>query len=122
MMDRLFKDRESAGQALGEALKARHLPANTLILSLEMDILNLRKRGAAPVLVAVPVGPQGTAERFADIADGCVCLLEPVVFNSVGLWYLDFHQVTEEQVLEALGNSHPGQPTQNHLFQGPGRG
>lgn len=73
--------------------------------TMELAVRVLRKRRAARIIVAVPVGPEGTAERFAEIADQCVCLFEPQVFNSVGLWYLDFHQVPEERVVEALRDS-----------------
>jgi predicted phosphoribosyltransferase len=70
--------------------------------TMELAVLVLRKKHPARIIVAVPVGPSGTTQRFADVADDCVCLLEPQVFSSVGLWYLDFHQVPEQIVVEAL--------------------
>lgn len=73
--------------------------------TMELAIRVLKKRRAGRLIVAVPVGPVGTAERFSEIADQCICLLEPKVFTSVGLWYLDFHQVPEERVIEALRES-----------------
>lgn len=73
--------------------------------TMELAVRVLRIRRAARIIVAVPVGPVGTAKRFSEVADQCVCLLEPKFFNSVGLWYLDFYQVPEERVIEALRQS-----------------
>ncbi|WP_242674300.1 phosphoribosyltransferase [Marinobacter halodurans] len=70
--------------------------------TMELAVQVLRKREARRIIVAVPVGPLGTTARFSSIADDCVCLLEPKIFNSVGLWYSDFQQVSEEEVIEAL--------------------
>ncbi|MDX1801375.1 MAG: phosphoribosyltransferase family protein [Marinobacter sp.] len=70
--------------------------------TMELAARVLRRRGAEKIIVAVPVGPEGTAARFSNIADDCICLLEPKVFNSVGLWYQDFHQVPEDRVIELL--------------------
>ncbi|WP_166264664.1 phosphoribosyltransferase [Marinobacter caseinilyticus] len=70
----------------------------TMTLAIQL----LRKRGASHIIVAVPVGPVGTVKRFTDLADQCICLMEPQGFSSVGLWYRDFHQVPESTVIEAL--------------------
>lgn len=75
--------------------------------TMELAVQVTRKRRAARIIVAVPVGPSGTNERFSKVADHCVCLLEPHMFNSVGLWYLDFGQVPEEQVMQILEQSRP---------------
>lgn len=73
--------------------------------TMELAVQVMRKRRAGRIIVAVPVGPTGTTERFSQLADNCVCLLEPQIFNSVGLWYLDFGQVSEEQVIQILKQS-----------------
>ncbi|SES78454.1 Predicted phosphoribosyltransferase [Marinobacter segnicrescens] len=70
--------------------------------TMKLAVQVLRKRGADWIIVAVPVGPPGTIERFSEVADQCVCLLEPPRFSSVGLWYLDFNQVSEDEVIQAL--------------------
>lgn len=73
--------------------------------TMELAVRVLRKRRAKRIIVATPVGPVGTTVRFSGLADQCVCLLEPQVFNSVGLWYVDFQQIPEELVVEALRDS-----------------
>ncbi len=69
---------------------------------MELAVQVLKARGAAPIIVAVPVSPPGTADRFSRLADQCICLREPAQFNSVGQWYEDFRQVTEDEVIDAL--------------------
>jgi len=62
----------------------------------------LRKRGAAKIIVAVPVGPPDTCREFEDIADEVVCASAPEYFQAVGQYYEDFSQTSDEQVRELL--------------------
>ncbi len=62
----------------------------------------LKARGAERVVLAVPVGPPGTAERLAGEFDEVVCLHEPEGFFGVGQVYVDFGQVPDEEVIELL--------------------
>ncbi len=78
--------------------------------TMELAVQVMRKRRAGRIIVAVPVGPTGTTEHFSKVADQCVCLLEPRTFNSVGLWYRDFDQVSEEEVMRILEQSRPESP------------
>ncbi|MFE1248034.1 phosphoribosyltransferase [Streptomyces sp. NPDC058735] len=62
----------------------------------------VRRREPARVLLAVPVcSPEG-AELLRAEADEVVCLHRPAAFMAVGLWYRDFDQVSDQDVLEAL--------------------
>jgi putative phosphoribosyl transferase len=62
----------------------------------------LRARGAARVVLAVPVGPSGTSERLGDEFDEVVCLSQPEGFFGIGAFYADFSQTTDEEVVELL--------------------
>ena len=62
-----------------------------------------RSRGAARVVFAAPVGPAGCAEELRDAADDVVVLRTPEHFRSVGDWYRDFDQVSDEEVAAAAG-------------------
>jgi len=62
-----------------------------------------RKRGAAKVVVAVPVSAQQTAERFRTLVDDFVAVEIPPDLYAVGAHYEDFRQITDEQVIDALG-------------------
>ena len=62
----------------------------------------LRAKGAAKLVLATPVAaPDAIASLRAD-ADDVVCLQQPDDFRAVGLWYADFHQVADEEVIACL--------------------
>jgi len=53
-------------------------------------------------VLAVPVCPPDTAAQLARIADDVVCVAAPPDFHAVGLWYEDFSQTTDAEVVELL--------------------
>lgn len=61
-------------------------------------------RASAPksVVVAVPVGPASTCRELALEADEVVCVTMPPGFEAVGQVYADFHQVSDDEVRQAL--------------------
>jgi putative phosphoribosyl transferase len=63
-----------------------------------------RERGAARVIVAVPVGARDSIRLLRSEADEVVCLLEARRLIGVGRWYDDFSPVSDEEVLELLAN------------------
>lgn len=63
----------------------------------------LKARGAAKVILAVPVAPPGTEERLAGDFDEIVCLEQPHRFFGIGQFYVDFGQVGDEEVIDLLG-------------------
>ena len=65
----------------------------------------LRQRGAAKIVVAVPVGPQDTFHEIEEQADETICLSTPEFFQAVGQYYEDFSQTTDEDVRELLGRA-----------------
>lgn len=67
-----------------------------------------RRKGAARVILAVPVAPPEAAARLAGEADEVRVLATPEPFHAVGQWYGDFPQVSDERVIELLGSKEPG--------------
>ena len=63
----------------------------------------MRARGAADVIVAVPVCPPGASERLGDAVGALVCLEQPRRFGGVGAWYADFSQTSDSEVVALLG-------------------
>ncbi|MFG2880790.1 phosphoribosyltransferase family protein [Streptomyces sp. NPDC048297] len=57
-----------------------------------------RARGAARIVLAVPVAPRDFARRLGDEADELVCLETPVDFFAIGQFYGDFTQTEDEEV------------------------
>jgi putative phosphoribosyl transferase len=72
----------------------------------------VRASGAARVVVAVPVAPPETCDEFRKLTDEVVCVLTPEPFYAVGLWYDDFSQTTDEEVLDLLHRLHPADAAQ----------
>ena len=62
----------------------------------------VRAQGPATIVVAVPVGAPETCRQFTTLVDDVVCARTPDNFGSVGQWYLDFSQTTDEEVRELL--------------------
>jgi putative phosphoribosyl transferase len=62
----------------------------------------LRHRGAAKIVIAVPVGPKSTCATLREEADEVVCLYTPQDFDAVGAWYDDFSQVSDGEVQAGL--------------------
>jgi putative phosphoribosyl transferase len=67
----------------------------------------LRLRGAARIVLAVPVGPPDIHERFAGVVDEVVCLESPGDFRAVGQAYANFDQTSDEEVVELLRRNPP---------------
>ncbi|GIJ22102.1 phosphoribosyltransferase [Micromonospora lutea] len=61
-----------------------------------------RQLGARRVVAAVPVGAQEAYEMLADEADQVICAQRPPAFTAVGAYYDDFHEVSDDEVVEAL--------------------
>ncbi|MEV4611014.1 phosphoribosyltransferase [Kitasatospora sp. NPDC049258] len=73
----------------------------------------VRARGAARVVLAVPVAPQDWAERLEEAADELVCPFTPARFWAIGQFYQDFEQTTDDEVLDCLaeaGERHAAEP------------
>lgn len=67
----------------------------------------VRRRGAAWIVLAVPVAPHDTLMALRSQCDRIICLAEPQPFRAVGLHYLDFHQVEDVEVQAALTAAAP---------------
>lgn len=61
-----------------------------------------RKRGAARVVLAVPVASGMAAEMFEDLADEFVCPLVPDDFGAVWDYYESFEQLPDERAVTYL--------------------
>ena len=70
----------------------------------------IRKQQPAKIVLAVPVAPVDTVERFRSLVDELVCLETPEPFMAVGSWYFDFAQVEDDEVVAILERmrSHAG--------------
>lgn len=68
-------------------------------------IAALQRAGAGRIVVAVPVAAQRVCREFEDEADEIVCAESPEDLYSVGQWYIDFSQTSDEEVRELLAEA-----------------
>ncbi len=67
----------------------------------------VREGGCSEVVAATAVAPPETLAAVERVADRVVCLLAPAFFMAVGQFFDDFHQVTDEEVMQALRRKPP---------------
>ncbi|MFF0223974.1 phosphoribosyltransferase [Streptomyces sp. NPDC004629] len=63
---------------------------------------HLRRLEPTRLILAVPVCAPETATEMRSEADDVVCLQRPSDFRAVGLWYDDFEQVSDDEVIRLL--------------------
>ncbi|CAL9403212.1 Putative phosphoribosyl transferase [Streptomyces sp. enrichment culture] len=66
-----------------------------------------RERGAARVVLAVPVAPADWTSRVGRDADEMICPETPVDFAAVGQFYEDFAPTTDREVIACLRRARP---------------
>jgi putative phosphoribosyl transferase len=59
------------------------------------------------LVLAVPVAPPDALEDLADVTDEIVCLQSPEHFYALGLYYEDFRQVGDAEVIALLNSARP---------------
>ena len=62
----------------------------------------LRRKKPKALILAVPVAPAEAIEALEREVDEIVCLWTPEPFFAIGIHYVDFHQVSDEEVVELL--------------------
>jgi putative phosphoribosyl transferase len=109
-------DRETAELARREQAYRRRRPAidphdKTVILvddgiatgaSMLAAVRALRAAGPEAVVVAVPVGPPSACQQLSHEADDVVCAMMPSDFDAVGQMFVDFHQMSDDEVCKLL--------------------
>jgi predicted phosphoribosyltransferase len=68
-----------------------------------------RMRKPRKLVLAVPVAPTSTLEDLRGEADEFVCLEDYESFGAIGLFYADFHQVSDDEVIGLLAR-YPARP------------
>ncbi|MBN1206328.1 MAG: phosphoribosyltransferase [Myxococcaceae bacterium] len=69
-------------------------------------VRGLRGFGVRRIILAVPVAASRTAEALREEVDALVCVHEPEELWSIGAWYQDFHQLSDDEVLALLEQAH----------------
>lgn len=70
--------------------------------SMRVAIASIRSRKAKKIILAVPVAPPETIEKFKCEADEVICLFAPANFRAVGQFYRSFEQVSDDEIITLL--------------------
>jgi putative phosphoribosyl transferase len=62
----------------------------------------IRMRRPSKLVLAVPVAPTDTLKKLRGEADKIICLEDYEQFGAIGLFYSDFRQVSDAEVIEIL--------------------
>ena len=62
----------------------------------------LRQERPATLVVASPVASPPAVRALSRVADDCVCVMVPEMFQAVGQWYEDFSQTSDDEVRRLL--------------------
>jgi putative phosphoribosyl transferase len=73
--------------------------------TLRAAIAALQRQNPRRIVVAAPVAPPSVCDALRNVVDDVVCLSLPEPLQSIGMWYQDFSQTTDEEVRELLKQS-----------------
>jgi putative phosphoribosyl transferase len=68
-------------------------------------IRSIKKLQPAKIIAAIPVASRDAIEMVQGEVDEAICLLIPDFFYSVSVWYSDFRQTTDGEVINLLNRS-----------------
>jgi putative phosphoribosyl transferase len=80
--------------------------------TMRAGIAAIRQQQPARIVVAVPISSPETCRDLAVEVDEIICVETPQLFCSVGLWYEDFPQTTDEEVRALLKQAQTTPSTQ----------
>lgn len=80
----------------------------------------LREANPSRVVIAVPVAAPDTSESLRSEVDELICPFTPEPFDSVGAWYEDFDQTSDDEVRLLLDEAHrQAPPTPEQVAEKP---
>jgi putative phosphoribosyl transferase len=109
--------RDAAEELTGDARRFRHgrhsigLRERTAIIvddgvrtggTFAAAVAGVRRRGAAKIILAAPVGMGPTIEALRGLVDEVVCLATPARVRRIAAWYTDFRRVPEATLVRIL--------------------
>lgn len=77
--------------------------------TLRAAITLLQRQQPQAIVVAVPVAPLSTCQALQKIVQQVVCLSNPEPLRSIGMWYRNFSQTTDEEVCYLLAQANQQQ-------------
>ena len=85
--------------------------------TLEAALHATRRAGPERLILAVPVAPPETIERLRAEVDEIVCLQSPKLFGAIGLFYAEFHQLRDDEVVDLLACAKTDEPAADNASE-----
>jgi putative phosphoribosyl transferase len=73
--------------------------------TMQAAVQALRQYQPAHIVVAVPIAAPEACQLLSHVADEVVCAETPAHFRAVGMWYQNFEQTTDSEVVDLLAAS-----------------
>jgi putative phosphoribosyl transferase len=70
--------------------------------TMEAALHAIRRAGPKRLVLAVPVAPADTIERLRPQVDEIECLIAPRYLGAIGMFYADFRQLSDDNVVDLL--------------------
>lgn len=74
--------------------------------TMRVAVKAVRALHPAHIVIAIPVAARDTCQEMLLLVDELICPLIPEHFYTVGTWYEDFPQTSDEEVCHLLGANH----------------
>jgi putative phosphoribosyl transferase len=73
----------------------------------ELATQELKEFGAGKITIATPICPRNNYEKIKILVDDLITVIIPDQFWGIGAFYLDFEQVSDEELIQLLSRSKP---------------
>lgn len=77
-------------------------------------VMALREQHPAQIVVAVPIAALETCDQLKETVDDILCAMTPQPFQSVGVWYENFSQTTDQEVRRLLNQAALREPSPSY--------
>jgi putative phosphoribosyl transferase len=71
-------------------------------------IVAIKKHKPKQIILAFPVCAYEAVPKLSCLVDNIICVTKPVNLSSIGSWYQNFDQISDEKVIELLKRSRQG--------------
>ncbi len=71
-------------------------------ITIQAAIQGVQKLNPKNIIVAAPVCSQYAYDLLSPLVSQIVCIQTPATLEAIGKWYIDFHQMTDEEVISLL--------------------
>ena len=72
--------------------------------TMQSALMAARREEPKSIIAAFPVGTRDSIAKLSEYADEIICLRLPDYFAAVGQFYLEFPQVSDEEIIKILSN------------------